>query len=77
MKTSNWYWYVLVSMLALLTSGIGLLAYTGPGDRSSVVTGQQITVLVCESTQYDGGPVSLALPGLARHMSAPAGSPRR
>jgi hypothetical protein len=55
MKTSKWYWYVLVSMLALLTSGMGMLAYTGPGDRSSVAI-STVNVLVCESTQYEGGP---------------------
>jgi hypothetical protein len=47
---------VILGMLSILTTGIGMLAYTGPGDRSSV-PGNVIKVLECGSTQYTGGPV--------------------
>jgi hypothetical protein len=47
--------FILV-FLSLFTTGIGLFAYTGPGNRSSV-SSNVVKVLVCDSTQYTGGPV--------------------
>ncbi len=73
MKKINRFLFLLLGVLSLFASASTPLAYTGPADRSSV-TGSEVIVLTCESTQYTGGPLIWRYRDWL-NLSAPAGSP--
>ena len=72
MKKIKLFLFMLIGVISLFTSASAPMSYTGPGDRSNV-TVNEIVVLVCESTQYTGGPLIWRYRDWL-NLSAPAGS---